>query len=553
MTFVRRVVAPATSIRPLAAGLGAAISVLLAFFLLASGSSAVAATHTGQTTDPTGDGPDPGRDLNGSTVRYDRATGALRFTIELAGEPAPAGATRYIGGLGHRNAQGDCAAPLFMLAAELPDGPTIWMRDDGEPGAASLKAATTRRSSGATVSAASQGNANRSISGRTITLSVPENAAFKDGSPGCAIAIVSDDSGILDDAAVFPVKPVPRAGLRVRLAGAKAVRPGRSVRVKVRVTNPGNIATRKVRVKLGMKGAATIRPRARKIGRLRPGTARTFRVRVKAGRKARGKLRLKARANAGNAPGTAIAWPIKVKMPPKKAPPASGGLSGRLFWNLESGAYDRSARVLGLYFSNSRFAHLGMPEHGLPNCGRATAKRKNGILSAGCVRYSFNSRTGKVRLAGAAGKLKGRTLRLKIRGWGTIANNSWVEAAVPAKGARFKVKLINQGYTGLCGVTPYCITWKEGLQLDRKGRFGWQKSVTASGGGPGSGFVAIHKLGPDERGRYRVLPRGRIKLSYADGTTKTLTIAVQRNGRGKPDPAGSGLLVGTAEFYRDTD
>lgn len=505
---------------------------------------ASAAIHSGQVTDPSGDGPDPTRDLVAAEASYDPAGGRLTFTLDLAGPPDPAEPSQYLGAVG-RYQQGACSSPNLILGTVIPGSTTIWLReDDGQS------------------PAESSGDAERSTSGNRITLSATD-PDLKGLDAQCAIALVSDaETGavIHDETAVFPIREVKVAKLKAKLQGlGSTVRPGRGVKAKVRVANPGNGAATGVRLKLRVKGKAKVSPKAKKLGRIGPGKSRVVAFRVKAARQARGSVRVTARASARNAKGSAAAGRVKVKVPrPRPRPPATNakGLAGKLFWGFESYNWNSSSEVFALYFVNRKFVHLGMPKGGLPRCGRVTAKTKGGKTSSGCVRYSYDARSGRVKVGSSAGTYRRGNLKLSMKGreseW-AISTDAWYGTSLPRPGARFKVKLRAAGYSGLCGITPSCTTWNENLILERNGKFGRQTSSLTTGGGGALPFVAIGKLGPNERGRYQVLSRSRIRFRYASGKVKTQTIVVQLNKRNRPDPAREGLLIDDDWFYHDTD
>lgn len=505
---------------------------------------AAAANHTGKVTDPSGDGPEPARDLVSAEVSYDPATGAFQYTLETAGPPDPTETAQFTGAIGRYGEGGTCTAPAALLATVLPGSISRWMRDDDGQ-----------------VPAEHDGEADRRVEGNRIVLSGTDQA-MKGITATCAVAIVADAAtGTVtwDQTDVFPVREVKVARLQAKLQGVRAkVRRGGSVKAKVRISNPGNATARGVRLKIGLKGRGTVRPKARKLGAIGPGKARTVAFRVSTNRRSKGALRLTARASAGNAKAAAAGGRIKVQVPRRKRPAPSnpGGLAGKLFWGFESYQWDRSSDVFGLHFVNRKFVHLGMPKGGLATCGRATAKVKDGKLTAGCVRYSYNARTGKVRIGSSAGTYRKGKLKLKLKGresdW-AISTDTWYGTALPKAGAKLNVKLINRGYQGLCGLTPFCTTWQENLTLKKNGQFGRQKSSLSTSGGPGLPFVAIHQLGPDERGRYQVLSRSRIRFRYASGKVQTQTIAIQLNKRGPPDAAREGVILDDTWFYRESD
>jgi hypothetical protein len=247
---------------------------------------------------------------------------------------------------------------------------------------------------------------------------------------------------------------------------------------------------------------------------------------------------------------------MRVVVPKPPPPPSKGGLSGRIFWGFESYRFDRSSEIVFLHFVNRKFVRWGMPEGGLVNCRRVTAKVKDGDMQPGCLRYSYSPSSGRVRIGKVKGTFRGGELKLNMKAdiWPTDGD-VWYPGLTAKAGSRFKLKLINRGFYGACGITPYCTTWKENLTMTRDGRFGRQDSSLSTGGGIGTGlpFVAISQLGPNQKGRYRVLSGGRIRFNYASGKKVTETLIVQTDKKGRPDPAREGVLLNDTWFYKSDD
>lgn len=513
-------------------------AVALALVLVYAGAGAASAKiYTGQAGDPAGDGPDPARDLTRAGFRYDSASGVFRVSLRLRGAPAPTTRASYMGLIGRRAADGTCSHPFLTLATALPGSRSLW-RFERSPGNETV------------------GKARRSLKKNRITVHTPANTKLRGMAPGCAAAVVMDGDQFVDVIDIFTMKPQPKPKLRVKLAGAGAVRRGASARIRVRVTNTGDAPARAVRVRLKAGGPAGVSPGSRKIARLGPGKARTVTARLKAAGRARGTVKVTARARARNARPARAEKRIRVIVPrPAPRRGRGGGLAGRFFWGMEVLQSMRSSLPLGLYFANRRFAYLGMPERGMPRCGRTTAKvRKHGrSISAGCLRYSYDRGTGTVRIAGAKGHLRGETLKLRFRdgSWDTIGYR-WNTAPLPRPRRRFNVSLVDIGYSGFCGMIGGCVTWTHWLRLDRRGRFGMANSMIGSVGG-GIGGGAWGSLSKDRKGHYRVLSRGRIRLAYASGRREIRTIAIQRNRRGRPDPVRTGILFGDSAYNHQRD
>lgn len=285
--------------------------------------SAGAAVYQGEIGDPSGDGPEPSRDLVSAKVRYDSETGALRFVLRTAGTPESVLSTQFYGGVGRRDGDGGCSPPYAAIGTILPGTTTVWMRDNG---------------SGADPEGDS---ATRQLSGQQLILNA-SSSRLNGLRPDCAVAAVTDfpATTVWDSTSIFPVRTAKpekrRARLRVRLVGVpKKIRRGRSFRAKVRVTNRGTARARTVRIRAG--GTARVRPHGRLIGGLPRGRTVTRALRVTAGPRARGRLRLRVRATARNAKAATAKAAFRVKVPqPPAPPPSASGPVGHLYWGVKS-------------------------------------------------------------------------------------------------------------------------------------------------------------------------------------------------------------------------
>lgn len=511
----------------------ALVTTLFAFFALAGVASAT--IYSGSTSDPSGDGPAPERDLIHTKARYDSSAGSLDFEVRLGA--APAGDLQITTGVGHRATDGSCRTPVLIIGATLPAGNTLWLLEtDGSTPAEESDQAT------------------RTINGAMVKLRAADPRA-KGLSPNCAETILSDpgDPNVsYDEASTFKLEPPPpKPRLKAKVLSVGPLKRGASKLVRVRISNIGKAAARKVVVRTRIKGKAGLKPRVRRLGSIAADKSKVARFRVKVGRRGKGKVTITARAT-GRKVQTRSSTSFRIKVPQPPPPPATRGLAGKIFWGFESYRWDRSPELVFLHFTNRRFVRWGIPNDGLRNCGRVTAKVKKGDMQPGCLRYSFNRRTGQVRIGKVRGTFRSGELKLKMNDeiWSTTGED-WYRGLTAKAGTRFRTKLINRGYFGACGISPFCRTWAENLQLTRDGRFGRQDSSITTGGVPGVSFVAISSLGPDERGRYRVLPGGRIRFNYANGKKTTETLIVQTNKRGRPDPVREGLLLNDTWFYRE--
>lgn len=247
-------------------------------------------------------------------------------------------------------------------------------------------------------------------------------------------------------------------------------------------------------------------------------------------------MALPAGAQAADPQGTSAAR----RAPAARRVAPVNPLAGRSFWRFESHA-DWAWDNRGVSFLDGRWAYWGIPRGGLPRCRRATARGDGD----GCVRYTLNARNGAVTVGRRRGSFRSGKL--------TVAGDGFYPLVVPRAGARYGVELIHRGFRGLCGLILGCTTWSDNLVLRRDGRFVRSEFSMTTLGGVGTPFVAGWSAPPDSYGTYKVLSRGRIRFSYADGSRRTHTIGIEVDRRGRPAAATEGLLLDDVNFYRDDD
>jgi hypothetical protein len=505
---------------------------------LALPAAASATTFSGASSDPSGDGPSSGLDITRTEVSYDSGQGSANFTVRLAA--APAGNPQVTTALGRTASAGSCGAPMILAGAFLPDGQTIWLLE--QAGASPAE---------------EQDEGTRSISGSTLTLKASD-PRLKGLDPNCAVAVLSDPDDtatIYDETASYAVKPPPpKPRLTANIGSIGSLKRKASKLVSVRVSNQGQAAARKVVVRAKIRGAASLRPQVRKLGTIRAGKTGTARFRIKVSARGKGKVSIAARVTGRKVKASAsTSFRIELPKPSHPTHPVSNGsLAGKIYWGFESYRFDHSADLVFLHFTNGKFVRWSTPGSNLKPCRKITAKVKDGEMQPGCLRYSYDRRSGRVQIGNVRGTYRGGKLKLKMDDdvWPSDGS-TWYLGLLARPGTRFGVDLINRGYSGACGITPYCSTWSEFLLMTRDGRFGRTESWLTTGGTPGGVFVAISNLGPDEKGRYKVLRGGRIRFNYASGKKTTENLIVQTDKRGRPDPVHEGLLVGDTWFYQE--
>jgi hypothetical protein len=214
---------------------------------------------------------------------------------------------------------------------------------------------------------------------------------------------------------------------------------------------------------------------------------------------------------------TVNAWQKPDKGGKGKEAPVVSPLAEKIFFAYENHTSE-SASLIGYAFLDGTWAYHGIPAGGLPTCTEVTGSADK----EGCVKYSYDPKTGAVQIGSLGG---GKVL---ADGSLEIDGETYSPASIPAAGARLQVEQEYGGYTGLCGFISGCTTWFEHLLLTSGGEFVLTRSslTTIGGSGPGETFIAAGSYPSDQHGTYAIEPRGRIRLSYADGSVKTRTIAI---------------------------
>lgn len=514
------------------------ISVIaLAAFLAFGAATASATVYEGSFSDVKGDGSSPDRDITAAAVTYDNEAGTLRFTIDLAAAHTSS-PVQIATGIGSISSSGVCSIPLAVVGSLQPDGVVRWaVETDGDTGAEAM------------------GDGAIDIQGSKITLDASATE-LRGLTPDCGEAVLSNADGTVpfDTTNAFAVAPRPkRPNLALSLKAPRNVKPRGTAKVKVTIANTGDGPATGAKLSVKAKGGK-IKPRKSKPLKVPAGKSIVRAFKVKAGRKGQIKVQAKVRLG-GSSAGAGAAIVVKKKRKTPKPPKPGGSLAGKIFWGFEEYQWDRSSDILGLYFSNSKFVHWGMPKGGLPNCSKVTAKvDENGEMQPGCLRYSYNPKSGKIAIGKAKGTYRKGDLKLKMDSemW-RIDGKTWYPGAFAKAGSRFKITLINRGYYGLCGISPTCTTWAEYLTLQPDGKFGRTESSLTTGGGGSLPFIAIGSYPPEDRGTYRVLSNGRIRFDYDNGETKVETLTIQTDKKGRPDAAREGVLLDDVWFYKEDE
>lgn len=140
----------------------------------------------------------------------------------------------------------------------------------------------------------------------------------------------------------------------------------------------------------------------------------------------------------------------------------------------------------------------------------------------GCLPYTFDDKSGAVTIADKAGTFSGGKL--------AIDGEDYIPLQIPEAGARFAFNEHRRySFRGMCGMIFGCTTTQEHVSMAADGKFIWSRTSLTTAGDPGMGpWTAVGSHPPDQHGTYEVLAGGKIQLSYADGTVKLETFAVDR-------------------------
>jgi len=531
----------------------AGLALLAAVVALGATAPSVSATvFTGERAASSLSGTAPGRSITSVSVSYDDVAGTLTGVVTLAGPPDAGDAALL--SVHHCTPSGSaCGAPQALIQTALGSATA----DAGESATGAQFAAT------------------RSTDGNRITLTAtaPQLVGLPYRSVGALVRVdgtpVSQTDGWGPLSAVAappppppaPVPPTPAPApapappvvkapkLAVSVTGVpRTVKRGRWYTAKVRVRNVGTKQAPKVRLSAAKLSGVTLRSRTASWKTIKTGKSVTARVRVRlTGSRTKRTVKVAVTGAAKlRATGTIVLQRKVAARKPSK-PAAGGPLAGRYFWGFVSHV-DRAWDTRGVWFTDDRWAYVGLPEGGLPRCTGPKPKRnaKGEPTGEGCVAYAVNAKTGVVTVGALKGTLKGGTL--------VLDDVRMTELQIPKAGARYGVNLIHRGFNGFCGYATGCTTFSENLALNQDGTFARSSSAISSSGGSGTGvpYVNVSRFPPDQHGRYAVLSGGRVRFSYANGKVVVQTIGIDRKD-GRPDPQKGGIVLNGTNFYPDSD
>jgi hypothetical protein len=524
---------------------------------LAFAASAAAEVRSGSATDGTEPERIPGSiDITAVSAAYDTAGSIQVAVTTLAPPPVPTEEALLTARFGVLSGN-ECVSPIAAIVGTYT-----------QPAVARWA-----------VSTGGEGEASESISGTTVTLTAPTNAALANQPFNCvepAIYEVGGEEELLEALTVpiqlvgpppppppatpAPSTPPPPPPAPTPPPKANLTFPSTTLtlhrnawkKVTVKITNTGNAAAAKVSLKIGKAKGVAIKPKSGKLKlkSIAAGKSKvaSFKARLTPKAKASSKLALTISGAKGvKATGTVTLEAWKKPAPKKKGKkgkepvPATPPLAEKIFYSYKTEP-SSSATLIGYAFIDGEWAYHGIPAEGLPSCTSATTDgTKEG--AEGCVKYSYDPASGTVKIGSVSGKLSpGGELE--------VDGETYSATAVPPAGTKLQLEQEYIGYSGLCGLISGCTTWHEHLILSSNGEFVLSREslTTLGGNGPGETFVAAGSYPADQHGTYAVEKGARIKLSFADGSTKTKTFAYFLNKEGKPDPTYAGVLLGTEYF-----
>lgn len=531
-----------------AATIGLLLSASLCF-----ASAASAEVRSGSATDPLESSRvDPGEDIVAVSASYDTA-GALSVAVTTAGPPPASDPLTLIVGFGSLRGS-ECVTPVALLLSDYSQAIASWSFGELKgPGLKSVVGNTTTLSAGSSVFANQSFDCVEPFifetSGSETFLVEALLSPLVLTGPPSPPAPPSTPPGSSPPPSTPP--PAPKlAKLSLGTSKAFTLRRGKWKKVKLRVTNAGTATAAKVSLELGKAKGVSVKPKSAKLKlkSIAPGKSKTasFKLLLTKQAKATSTLALTLTGAKGvKATGTLTvkAWKkprgLTGKGKGKEPAPEEAPLAEKLFYEYET-LVTESAKLIGFAFLDGEWAYRGIPAGGLPSCTAVTG----GPDKDGCLKYSYEPKSGAVQIESiGSGKI---TADGKLE----IAGKTYSPTSIPEAGSKLQVEQEYVGFYGLCGLAAGCTTWHEHLLLTSGGEFVLSKESlsTFGGSGPGETFVAAGNFPPDQHGSYVIEPRGRIKLSFADGSVQTKTIAILLNSAGQPDPVNEGLLLDATYF-----
>lgn len=211
-------------------------------------------------------------------------------------------------------------------------------------------------------------------------------------------------------------------------------------------------------------------------------------------------------------------------------------LTGTYWWGFESTNLQSSAGWINhsIWFVDAKWAYTGWAEGRKPRCSASVKE---------CQRYSYNPRTGKLKLGKQKAKVTSEGFVFKHPAYQD--EKLRVEPlTLPKKGTKLALDLYHQNWSGYCAIT--CTSYTDYLTMDTSGKFVEGGYSVGSWPGLGQNWSSAPA---DQRGTYKVVSTGIVELSYADGTRRREVIGIQHDPSGRPNAAYEGVLIGDTNFY----
>jgi hypothetical protein len=536
----------------------AATAALIAavFASLALAAAASAEVRSGTATDPPSSLLPAGQDIVAVSAAYDTATGTITATVTTRGAPEPLPTRALRTDFFPVDGAGDCVAPEARLASIYSEPGAVWLYNGSiiQAGVKSVVGSTT------TLTATSPLLVNQPFLCMNAYVLDEEGEPFEYLIPPLRLAGPPPPPAPpapppSTPPAPPPAPPAPKlAKLSLGSSETITLRRNQWKQVKLAVTNGGTATAAKVSLKIGGAKGVAIKPKSGKLElkSIAPGKSRTASFKVMLTKKAKPTSSLTLAISGAKGIKASGTLTVKAWKKPggKKGPeePTAGraSLAEKIFYTYDSTDTTHSAYLTGYTFIDDTWAYNGIPSGGLPHCTEVTGTSKK----EGCVKYSYEPKTGAVQLGSVTGA------KITTDGKFEIDGETYLPLWIPPAGARYQVDQYFIGFSGLCGMITGCSTWHEYVTLTSGGEFSYTSQSTTTSGGPGPGetFIAVGSYPPDEHGTYTVEKGGRIKLAFADGHTEVKTFAIFLNKEGNSDVVKEGFIFDTTYFtFASTD
>ena len=488
---------------------------------------------------------DPAQTLTALEGSYDVAGGAVRATATLGAAPSPAQDALLAVYVGARDGTECVGKVLIATLTGDPDPSASWAFIGENPQA---QPAQPRAVSGSAVTVAVTdpalaGQAYDCVWARTLDRA--DNATEYSRFTGVDLTVTAPPPAPTPTPAPEPPPPTPvpvpaTPKLEITVDGVKPLRRNRWLPVRVEVANVGAKPARKVTLRAKPGRGAKASKRRIRVGTLAPGKSRTVKLRLRTRRAAR--VALTARSGKVRATER-VPLVLRGRVPGK---PPQRGLGGRYFTLWEADPLGPGRRT-GFAFVDGRWAYRGIPKGGLPACTTTTAGvDEDGDPTDGCLPYTYDPKTRALKIDGKPATLSSDGSQLDI------GEDTYGLTPIPPAGTTFAVSLKS---IYVAGWWPNQIITTYWLEMRKSGEFMLSRQTLGSWGltgTPGSGnFVSVP---PDQHGVYAVLPGGRLRLTYADGSVETRTIGIYRDPKtGSADPAKDGLWLDDDPYWKDDE